>query len=55
MVARSTTVSTPAWTYPAAQIASDFGGAFPAAFEIKVRQFSLSAGWGLPASRHFMF
>lgn len=51
-IVRSTTVSTPAWTYPVAAIAADFGGS-PAALDITVRQLSTAAGWGLPATRRF--
>jgi hypothetical protein len=31
---------------------ADFGG-MPAELDLAVRQLSLSAGWGLPASRRF--
>ncbi|MEQ1950705.1 baseplate multidomain protein megatron [Mesorhizobium yinganensis] len=51
-VVRSDTVSVPSWTYTGGDIAADFGG-MPAEIDITVRQLSLSAGWGIPASRRF--
>lgn len=51
-IVRSVTVSTPAWVYPAAGIAADFGTP-PAALDITVRQLSATAGWGLPATQRF--
>jgi hypothetical protein len=40
------------WQYASADIAADFG-ALPAEIDITVRQFSASAGFGLPATRRF--
>jgi hypothetical protein len=51
---RSATVATPAYMYTAAAIAADFG-ALPPALDVTVRQFSLAAGWGIPATRRFTF
>ena len=51
-IVRSVTVSTPAWIYPAADIAADFGTP-PAGLDITVRQLSAAAGWGLPATQRF--
>ena len=45
-------MATPNWTYAGGDIAADFGG-MPAEIDITVRQFSLSAGWGIPATRRF--
>lgn len=47
---RSTDVTEPAWLYPASAIFGDFG-AFPPAVDVTVRQFSVAAGWGVPATR----
>ena len=52
-VVRSMTVSTPSWIYSAADIAFDFG-APPAAVDVTVRQLSVAAGWGIPASRRMV-
>jgi len=53
-VLRTATVAAPGWTYPVGDILADFG-AMPALMDVTVRQLSLSAGWGLPASRRFAF
>lgn len=49
-IVRSMTVPTPGWIYPAVDIAADFGTP-PAAVDITIRQLSIAAGWGMPASR----
>ena len=49
---RTQTVSAAAWLYPSAAILADFG-AFPEEIELTVRQFSVAAGWGVPAVRRF--
>lgn len=49
-IVRSTNVSGPVWTYAAAEIVADFGTP-PTALDVTVRQFSVAAGWGLPATR----
>lgn len=49
-IVRSTNVSGPGWTYAAAEIVADFGTP-PTALDVTVRQFSVAAGWGLPATR----
>ncbi|MGF7007406.1 hypothetical protein J2X50_003081 [Aminobacter sp. BE322] len=49
-IVRSTNVSGPGWTYAAAEIVADFGTP-PTALDVAVRQFSVAAGWGLPATR----
>ncbi|PSJ61334.1 baseplate multidomain protein megatron [Pseudaminobacter soli (ex Li et al. 2025)] len=46
---RTAVVQSPRWVYPAAQLASDLPGA--SAFDLTIRQFSVAAGWGLPATR----
>jgi len=47
---RTATSLTPGYVYGAADIASDFG-APPAEIDVTVRQLSLAAGWGIPATR----
>lgn len=49
-VVRTATSLTPGYVYEAADIASDFG-APPAEIDVTVRQLSLAAGWGIPATR----
>jgi hypothetical protein len=49
---RAQIVSGPAWLYQAGDIAADFGTS-PAEIDVTVRQFSVAAGWGLPAIRRF--
>lgn len=51
-VVRTATVNAQAYLYPAAAIAADFGSP-PPAIDVTVRQLSLAAGWGLPATRRF--
>ncbi len=51
-VVRSAPVPTPTWTYGATEIAADFG-VMPAAIDVTVRQLSVAAGFGIPASRRF--
>jgi hypothetical protein len=51
-VVRTETVVVPDWTYATGEIVADFGGT-PAEIDVAVRQLSLSAGWGIPASRRF--
>jgi hypothetical protein len=53
-VLRSTVTAAPSLLYEAADIASDFG-APPAALDVTVSQFSLAAGWGVPAARRINF
>ena len=53
-VVRSETVAVSNWTYAGGDIVADFGG-MPAEIDVAVRQLSLSAGWGIPASRRFSF
>jgi hypothetical protein len=50
-VVRTATSTSQSFLYDAAAIADDFG-AMPEAIEVTVRQLSLAAGWGLPATRH---
>jgi hypothetical protein len=52
LVVRSVTVVLPAWTYPVAEILADSGG-MPSELDVTVRQLSLPAGWGIPATRRF--
>ena len=47
---RSAIVTEAAFAYPAALIAADFGVA-PAEIDVTVRQLSVAAGWGIPATR----
>ncbi|MGB3644827.1 MAG: glycoside hydrolase/phage tail family protein [Mesorhizobium sp.] len=47
---RTATVAEPSWLYPAAAVGGDFG-TLPAEIEVSVRQFSVAAGWGIPATR----
>ena len=49
-VVRSASVTSPAFAYSAAMIAADFGTP-PAEIDLTVRQLSIAAGWGLPATR----
>ena len=49
-VVRTATSLTPGYVYEAADIAADFG-APPAEIDVTVRQLSLAAGWGIPATR----
>lgn len=49
---RAATSATQSYVYAAAAIAADFG-TMPAAIDVTVRQLSLAAGWGLPATRRF--
>ncbi|WP_269932241.1 baseplate multidomain protein megatron [Aminobacter sp. HY435] len=48
-IVRTATVSTPAWAYAAAEMAADFVTP-PTEIMATVRQLSLAAGWGLPAT-----
>ena len=52
-VVRSETVAVSNWTYAGGDIVADFGG-MPAEIDVAVRQLSLAAGWGIPASRRFI-
>ncbi|HEY4193847.1 MAG TPA: glycoside hydrolase/phage tail family protein [Mesorhizobium sp.] len=47
---RTRIVSESEWTYPAADIATDFASP-PAEIDVTVRQLSIRTGWGLPATR----
>ncbi|WP_457935824.1 baseplate multidomain protein megatron [Mesorhizobium sp. 10J20-29] len=47
---RSAVVTETAFAYPAALIAADFGVA-PAEIDVTIRQLSVAAGWGIPATR----
>jgi hypothetical protein len=49
-VMRTEIVSEPAWLYPAADISADFG-TLPAEIDLTLRQLSVAAGWGIPATR----
>ena len=49
-VVRTATSPTPDYLYASADIAADFG-APPDEIDVTVRQLSLAAGWGLPATR----
>ena len=51
-VVRSATTIEPAWHYGPAEIAADFAVP-PAEIDVSVRQLSVTAGWGLPASKRF--
>jgi hypothetical protein len=51
---RNATVTTQGWTYTAAATAADFG-VLPASLDVTVRQFSVAAGWGVPATCRFTF
>jgi hypothetical protein len=53
-IVRSATTIAPGWTYAAADILADFS-VMPAGIDVSVRQLSLSAGWGIAASRRFSF
>jgi hypothetical protein len=52
-VLRTAVVAEPSWLYPAAAAGDDFG-ALPAEIEVSVRQFSVAAGWGIPAVRRIV-
>lgn len=47
---RTEIVTAPAWLYGASAVTADFG-VMPAEIDLKVRQFSTAAGWGLAATR----
>ena len=47
---RSAIVTETAFAYPAALIAADFG-VVPAEIDVTIRQLSVAAGWGIPATR----
>lgn len=49
-VVRTATATSQSFVYDAAAIAADFG-AMPGEIDVTVRQVSLAAGWGLPATR----
>jgi hypothetical protein len=49
-VVRTATTPAPSFLYDSADIATDFG-APPDEFDVTVRQLSLAAGWGIPATR----
>ena len=49
-VVRTATTTAPSFVYDSADIAVDFG-APPAEIDVMVRQLSLAAGWGTPATR----
>jgi hypothetical protein len=49
-VVRTATTLQPSFLYDSADIAADFG-APPAEIDVTVRQLSLAAGWGIPATR----
>ena len=49
---RTQTVSLAAWLYQAADISADFG-TLPAEIDVTIRQSSVAAGWGVPATRRF--
>ena len=49
-VVRTVTTLVPGFLYDSADIAADFG-APPADIDVTVRQLSLAAGWGIPATR----
>lgn len=49
-VVRTAVVTEPSWVYAAAELGGDFGVA-PAEIEVSVRQLSVAAGWGIPATR----
>ena len=51
-VVRTETVPTSGFVYDSADIAADFG-APPAEIDVTVRQLSVAAGWGIPATRRF--
>lgn len=51
-IVRTSTVAAQSFVYAAAAIAADFGSP-PATIDVTVRQLSLAAGWGLPATRRF--
>ncbi len=49
---RTATSTMQSYVYSAASVAADFG-TLPSAIDVTVRQLSLVAGWGLPATRRF--
>ncbi len=49
-VVRTVTTPAPSFLYDSADITADFG-APPAEIDVTVRQLSLAAGWGIPATR----
>ncbi len=51
-VVRTETVPTAGFVYGSADIAADFGSP-PAEIDVTVRQLSIAAGWGIPATRRF--
>ena len=53
-VLRSTFTTLPTYLYAAADITADFG-ALPAELDVTIVQFSLAAGWGIPAMRRISF
>ena len=50
---RTEHTSEPTWLYPAASIATDLGPP-PVSIDLTVSQFSLSSGWGIPATRRLL-
>jgi hypothetical protein len=52
-VVRTAVVAEPSWLYAAAAVGSDFG-VLPAEIDVSVRQFSVAAGWGIPAMRRIV-
>jgi hypothetical protein len=52
-IVRTEIVSEPQWLYSAAAISMDFG-ALPAEIDVTIRQLSVAAGWGNPATRRFI-
>ena len=50
MPVRTVVTAEPRWLYEAAMIVADFT-APPAAIDVTVRQFSVTAGWGVPVSK----
>jgi hypothetical protein len=51
---RTATATAQVFSYGASMIAADFGVP-PSALDVTVRQFSVAAGWGIPATRRFTF
>ncbi|MEZ5782034.1 MAG: hypothetical protein R3D70_10450 [Rhizobiaceae bacterium] len=49
---RTATTATADWLYGAAEISVDFA-VLPVEIDITIRQRSIAAGWGIPASRRF--
>ncbi|MEP9371025.1 glycoside hydrolase TIM-barrel-like domain-containing protein [Mesorhizobium sp. KR1-2] len=50
---RTANVVEPSWRYPASLIAADLG-VRPAEIEVKISQFSVAAGWGIPLVRRLV-